>query len=104
MRRYFHCITVFLVLGLASAGLRAQTLSVLVTGDSHGWLEGAAQADGGRLGGAGETLEAWRSREGLDTAHPLVLSCGDNYTGPAISTYFQGASVPAAMRAMGYQG
>jgi len=103
MRRSPSVVALTLCLLLGPAGLRAQPLALLVTGDSHGWLEGAAQAGGGRQGGAGETLEAWRSREGLDTAHPLVLSCGDNYTGPAISTFFQGASVAPAMRAMGYQ-
>jgi 2',3'-cyclic-nucleotide 2'-phosphodiesterase (5'-nucleotidase family) len=92
-----------LALWLGRLPLQAQPLALLVTGDSHGWLESVGQADGSRLGGAGETLEAWRARESFDAVHPLVLSCGDNYTGPSISTYFKGASVPGAMRAMGYQ-
>jgi 2',3'-cyclic-nucleotide 2'-phosphodiesterase (5'-nucleotidase family) len=103
MRRSALVSILPLILALGWARLQARPLTLIVTADSHGWLESVGLADGGRLGGAAETLEAWRSREGFDTLRPLVLSCGDNYTGPALSTFFQGGPVPGAMRAMGYQ-
>jgi 2',3'-cyclic-nucleotide 2'-phosphodiesterase (5'-nucleotidase family) len=88
------------LLALAAA-LPAQALTLLVTADMHGWLEPAKDGDA-YVGGAAEMLAAWRQQEHLQEGDALILSCGDDYTGPAISTYFKGDSVTDAMNGMGY--
>ena len=50
-------------------------------------MEGASQGQG-----AANLLGLWREKEGYTPDGPfLILSGGDNWTGPAISTWFQGA-------------
>ncbi|RME82146.1 MAG: hypothetical protein D6775_11685, partial [Caldilineae bacterium] len=75
------------------------TLTVLYTNDEHGWMLGQEEGTG-----AAELLGLWQSRHGYrqDDPHFLVLSGGDNWTGPAISTWFQGESMVEVMNAMGY--
>jgi 5'-nucleotidase/UDP-sugar diphosphatase len=86
-------------------------LTLLYTSDEHGWI--APQIDGGAaLGGAADLLARLIRDEGhcpfLDDAQrcpdpkTLLLSGGDNYTGPAISTYFTGEPMAEALAAMGY--
>ncbi|MFC1661984.1 bifunctional metallophosphatase/5'-nucleotidase, partial [Gemmatimonadota bacterium] len=74
------------------------TLTVLYTNDEHGWIEETAETDG-----AAKLMGLWRADEGYDeTGAFLVLSGGDNWTGPAISTWFEGESTVEVMNAMGY--
>jgi 5'-nucleotidase/UDP-sugar diphosphatase len=78
---------------------------ILQTNDEHGALLPTEQ--GGRwVGGAAYALGDWIA-QGLDPRPAegpvLLLSCGDNWTGPAISTWFAGASTVAAMNTMGYR-
>ncbi len=75
------------------------TLTILYTDDEHGWMEG--QSEGA---GAANLLGLWQKQFGYDPADPrfLVLSGGDNWTGPAISTWFKGESMVEVMNAMGY--
>ncbi len=75
------------------------TLTILYTDDEHGWMEGWNQGPG-----AAELLGLWQAQFGYDPADPrfLVLSGGDNWTGPAISTWFKGESMVEVMNAMGY--
>lgn len=85
-------------------------VTILFTADEHGWL--FEHADHGRLkGGAAEMLGLWMAAEGHCAGPPaapcadpgtLALSGGDNYTGPAVSTYFGGEPMAEAMRRMGY--
>jgi 5'-nucleotidase/UDP-sugar diphosphatase len=73
-------------------------LTVLYTNDEHGWMEGASQGQG-----AANLIGLWREEEGYTPEGPyLILSGGDNWTGPAISTWFQGQSMVEVMNAMGY--
>jgi 2',3'-cyclic-nucleotide 2'-phosphodiesterase (5'-nucleotidase family) len=75
-----------------------RTLIVLYTNDEHGWIEEAPETDG-----AAKLMGLWRGVEGYDgTGDFLVLSGGDNWTGPAISTWFEGESTVDVMNAMGY--
>jgi 5'-nucleotidase/UDP-sugar diphosphatase len=75
-----------------------RTLIVLYTNDEHGWIEEAPETDG-----AAKLMGLWRSVEGYDENEDyLVLSGGDNWTGPAISTWFEGESTVDVMNAMGY--
>lgn len=74
-------------------------LTILYTNDEHGWMEGVRE----NLGAA-SLVGTWRNQfgyePGLDSY--LLLSGGDMWTGPAISTWFEGESMAEVMNAMGY--
>jgi len=72
------------------------TLTVLYTNDEHGWLLGEETGQG-----AAEMAGLWAAEYGSEDA-VLILSGGDNWTGPAISTWFGGESTVEVMNAMGY--
>ena len=73
-------------------------LTVLYSNDEHGWMEGREPG----LGAAG-LLGLWREKEGyLENGPFLLLSGGDHWTGPAISTWFEGEGMVEVMNAMGY--
>jgi 5'-nucleotidase/UDP-sugar diphosphatase len=72
------------------------TLTVLYTGDEHGWMAGE---ESGR--GAAELTGLWAARYS-DSEAVLTFSGGDNWTGPAISTWFEGQGMVEVMNAMGY--
>jgi 5'-nucleotidase / UDP-sugar diphosphatase len=79
-------------------------LTILYTNDEHGWLAAQQNKDGSSVGGAAEMLGRWREQEGYTPDGPfLVLSGGDMWTGPAISTWFNGDSAAEVMNLMGYQ-
>ena len=74
------------------------SLTILYTDDEHGWMAG--KKDGSD---AAEMLGLWRNLEGYGKAENLlVLSGGDNWTGPAISTWFDGQGMVEMMNAMDY--
>lgn len=100
------------------------SITVLYTSDEHGWLESVPR-DGGRHGGVAELLgqlvkveghcpgpapfgmsadESFLAPNSENCTNPktLLLSGGDNYTGPAISTYFLGEPMADAMGRLGY--
>ena len=82
----------------AQQGAASRELTVLYTNDEHGWMEGMSPGQG-----AANLYNLWREREGYREDGPfLVLSGGDNWTGPAISTWVQGASMVDVMNAMHY--
>ncbi len=73
-------------------------LTVLYTNDEHGWM-----VHDGDAGGAAEMMGQWRDVEGYSEEGAfLILSGGDMWTGPAISTWFQGESMTEIMNAMNY--
>jgi 5'-nucleotidase/UDP-sugar diphosphatase len=73
-------------------------LTILYTNDEHGWMEATEET-----GGAAGLLGLWREQEGYFEDGPfLILSGGDMWTGPAISTWFDGESMVEVMNAMGY--
>ena len=73
-------------------------ITVLYTNDEHGWLAATDDIDG-----AAGMLGLWRDVEGYTEGGPfLVLSGGDTWTGPAISSWFDGESMIDVMNAMGY--
>jgi len=75
-----------------------QHLVILYTNDEHGWLEATEEH-----GGAAGMLGLWREQEGYSEDGPfLILSGGDTWTGPAISSWFDGEPMVETMNAMGY--
>ena len=61
-------------------------LVILYTNDEHGWME-ATDAHGGAAG----MMALWKEKENFSDQDPfLVLSGGDMWTGPAISTWTKG--------------
>ena len=99
---------------LAPAAAAPQTVVVLVTGDENGHVLPNTEGDAPK-GGAAETLGYWTAREGhcagkvgkdgapaCKDGKTLVLSTGDHFSGPSISSVFQGAPVAEAMARMGY--
>lgn len=73
-------------------------ITVLYTNDEHGWMEPTDDYDG-----APGLAELWKTQEGYDGAdNYLIISGGDMWTGPAISTWFQGKSMVQVMNAMEY--
>lgn len=77
---------------------RVRRLVLLYTNDEHGWMESSAAS-----GGAAAMLFRWRQDHGYEDDGPfLVLSGGDMWTGPAVSTLLKGRSMTDIMNRMGY--
>ena len=73
-------------------------LTVLYTNDEHGWMEGMEPGQG-----AAHLFGLWQRQEGYTEDGPfLILSGGDNFTGPAISTWVEGESMVEILNAMNY--
>src|SRR3990172_6751269 len=74
-------------------------LTILYTNDEHGWMEPYQET-----AGAAGVARLWHERENVTAEGPfLVLSGGDMWTGPALSTALAGESMADVMNAMGYQ-
>jgi 5'-nucleotidase/UDP-sugar diphosphatase len=75
-----------------------ENLTIFYTNDEHGWMEGEKEG-----GGAANLMGLWRQNEGYNPQDDfLILSGGDNWTGPAVSTWFQGQSMVEVMNSMNY--
>ena len=75
-----------------------QAVTVFFTNDEHGWME-ATDTHSGAAGLMGQ----WREKEGYTEDGPfLIVSGGDMWTGPAISSWTQGESMAAVMNALQY--
>lgn len=62
---------------------------ILYTNDEHGWMEPTENT-----GGAAGLMGLWKQNEDYSEEGPyLILSGGDNWSGPAISTWFEGESI-----------
>ncbi len=73
-------------------------ITILYTNDEHGWMEA-----GDNSAGAAGLMYKWKADEGYDESdNYLILSGGDMWSGPAISTWFQGESMVEVMNAMDY--
>lgn len=77
---------------------QSQTLTILYTNDEHGWMEGITPEQS-----AAHLMGVWRAEHGYQPDGPfLLLSGGDMWTGPAISTWFNGEGMVEVMNSMGY--
>jgi 5'-nucleotidase/UDP-sugar diphosphatase len=74
-------------------------LTILHTSDEHGWMESYKGT-----GGAAGLQRLWLRNEGYRPDGPfLLISGGDMWTGPAISTTLAGESMVDVMNALGYR-
>jgi 2',3'-cyclic-nucleotide 2'-phosphodiesterase (5'-nucleotidase family) len=79
------------------------TIKIINTSDEHGWLQPFTPFGSEMVqGGAANIFAWWQAVESYDPATTLLLSGGDNWTGPAISTWFEGTPMVEAMNMMGY--
>ncbi len=77
-------------------------ITIFYTSDEEGYLEPTKDRIKA-YGGAANVMAAMRQRGYRpDRDQSLLLSGGDLWTGPAISTWFQGASTVQVQNAMGY--
>ena len=95
-------LTGLLLAACASSPRQTDTLrrlTILHTNDEHGWMESYRGS-----GGAAGLLRRWERSEGYrpDGAF-LIVSSGDMWTGPAISTALEGESMVDVMNALGYR-
>ena len=82
----------------APAPNNGEQIVILYTNDEHGWMEPT-----GTHGGAAGMMGLWKNNDGYTEDGPfLVLSGGDMWTGPAISTWTRGESMIDVMNDMGY--
>jgi len=73
-------------------------ITILYTSDEHGYMTGEDEGVG-----AADMFGMWQDEFDYTLDGPfLVLSGGDMWTGSAISTWFNGASMIQVMNAMGY--
>jgi len=82
--------------------LDIRQITIFYTSDEHGYLE--PYEDGAYTVGGAAGLMALLREEGYDpdSDSALLLSGGDMWTGPAISSWFQGDSTLEVFNAMGY--
>ncbi len=99
----------------AAAAAGPHTVTLLVTANENGYLSRVADAPEGAKGGAAELLGQWEAKEkhcggpisptgaaACATDPTIVLSAGDHWGGPALSSYFNGLPTAEAMARMGY--
>lgn len=80
-------------------------ITIINTSDEHGWINSFTPfGSDTTYGGAEMIFNWWVAREGYDPADDayLLLSGGDNWTGPPISTWFEGEPMVELMNWMGY--
>jgi len=76
----------------------ARRIVILYTNDEHGWME-----PNDKNGGAPGLMGLWKNSDNFQIDGPfLVLSGGDMWTGPAISTLTSGKSMVEVMNILGY--
>ncbi|MEM7533898.1 MAG: bifunctional UDP-sugar hydrolase/5'-nucleotidase [Chloroflexota bacterium] len=79
------------------------TITILNTADEHGWLQPFSPFRSGKtVGGAANIYAWWQEEEQLNPDSFLTLSGGDNWTGPSISTWFEGEPMVEVFNQMGY--
>ncbi len=84
---------------LPPADQNTSALTIFYTSDEHGWLAGQTEGQG-----AAELAGIWQAEFGWqpDDENFLLVSGGDNWTGPAVSSWFKGQSMVEVMNQMGY--
>lgn len=103
MKTFNGILAVLLLIVVATACSSSQPieetrqLTILYTNDEHGWMAGVGEGKG-----AANLAGLWDAEDYGENNAVLVLSGGDNWTGPAISTWFFGQGMVEVMNAMAY--
>lgn len=80
----------------------SRIVRVFHTSDEHGWLDGRfSRSKQTRYGGT-ELLSRYLQRMGFDRQRDLLVSGGDMWTGPAISTLLEGKPMVEVFNHLGY--
>ncbi len=87
-----------LLISVSITFAKSINLQIIYTSDEHGWI-----LKEGKNGGAAEMYHQWLTQASIKHKSTLIISGGDNYTGPAISTFTKGQAMLEVMNAMGYQ-
>lgn len=102
---YMNKITIYITLIISLFSTCKQTtdnlsevvnITVLYTNDEHGWMEPQKETSG-----AAGMSATWNEIK-KNNPNVLIISGGDMWTGPAISTWFRGLPMLETMNAMGY--
>jgi len=108
-KRFFRMTLIVVVFALISQVIMfAQddglvTVTIINTSDEHGWLQPFIPYGSSEIkGGAANVSGWWLQNENYDPDNMLLLSGGDNWTGPSISTWFEGEPVVEAFNLMDY--
>ena len=89
--------------GAGEGGGAANRIEVTLfhTGDEEGYLLADRVSSPGEVRGGAANLRTWLGDAGY-TSQDLLLSSGDAWSGPAISSWVEGASTVDVFNAMGY--
>ncbi len=101
---HFYAIAVLfaaLTLSFCLSG-SARTVTIFFTSDEHGYLE--PQLEGSKSSGGAAYLMAVMRRNGYDpdSDRSILISGGDMWAGPAVSSWFRGIPAVEVANAMGY--
>src|SRR5574344_1676022 len=96
MKKHLLFLFAFVIITV-SAVAEMKTIQILYTSDEHGYIE-----RNGANGGAAEMYQKWLMEDSIKTIPTLILSGGDNNTGPVISAITKGKATVEVMKAMGY--
>jgi 5'-nucleotidase / UDP-sugar diphosphatase len=99
MKKFFSAAIV--IAALYASVVWAVPIHVLTTGDNHGWIM-PQTSENYVIGGTSQMMSYWQKHEGYSPKKFLVISTGDNATGPCVSTAFRGDPSIAVMNLMGY--
>lgn len=91
-------LVIVMIFSVLSIFANQVNIQIIYTSDEHGWI-----IREGKNGGAAEMYNQWLTIDSIKSKSTLILSGGDNYTGPAISTFTKGQAMLEVMNAMGYQ-
>ncbi|MBN1250540.1 MAG: bifunctional metallophosphatase/5'-nucleotidase [Bacteroidales bacterium] len=92
---YFYLFITIVILNSCQQN-EIKNIAIFYTNDEHGWME--ANND---FGGAAGLVNLWNN-EKFKSDSVLIISGGDMWTGPAISTWYGGESMVEVMNNMGY--
>ncbi len=86
-----------------AAGGGVVQVTVFHTSDEEGALAPDAVTNPNVVSGGVANFRAWLAAEGYVPAKHLLVSSGDNWTGQAVSTWFEGESTVEIMNLLGYR-
>ena len=97
MKKYFllFCLILFVLTNVSAQ--KYIDFKILYTNDNHGWIDSSQN-----YGGAADMYTHWKKNDHYKPKKDkfLVLSGGDLYTGPALSSWFHGNSTLEVLNAM----